>query len=529
MSKYVVLAGCVLTCVGTVVAAIYSDVNASLVFVADAGYLVFAPLSFYLRRASESLFSYGVLSLGVFAAVSLVVLGWQNVSDCLVLFALIGAGMGYWAKVPESHRLEKCVLLVTRHVPPDVGGTETFISQFWKVAHEKRMQVRVVTFEPLAGRAESPPGVEITYLSWPWLSRLLWDNKNADNPVASAVLFGLSVALLVMLAVRETIRCRPSLIYGVGGVIACFAAGVAGRLAGIPVAVHFHRLYQWSTKPPLTRLAAKALFWLPDSIIGNSRTIETDAAALGFAGKAHGILNWVDESRFKSDDTTGFRSKFGIREDATVLTYVGLLDPIKQTDIVLAGLRELIRAESQSEIRSAAQIVFVGHGVLETEVQELAESPELDVRFLGLRNAEELVQILNCSDAMLWGSVDVDYPGLVVMEAMLCGCHIVTSTRPMNGLYAANSAVDASSFGAPKYAQTFPADSTGVTEAIKYVVKNADMLRRRRSETALFAKREFGIANAERLLNTLLATMRDGEREQYEHEQSDNLETRNAD
>lgn len=102
------------------------------------------------------------------------------------------------------------------------------------------------------------------------------------------------------------------------------------------------------------------------------------------------------------------------------ILFVGKLTPRKKPQDVLQAAILL------QQRGLAVEVVFAGSGELSAELERLAQSAGLTVRFLGFVNQSELPAIYASADLLVLSSVSETW-GLVVNEAMACGVPAVVS------------------------------------------------------------------------------------------------------
>jgi glycosyltransferase involved in cell wall biosynthesis len=398
------------------------------------------------------------------------------------------------------------ILVVSRHMPPAVvapvdkgGGTDTFMRALLDFPRRRAgVELDIVTLAPEGREIAVPSGVRVHYVRSRMLRNLLYAFRYATNPLANVVLLGTTIAALCVRSIGPSLRRRYDVVYAVGGPIAGGAAWIVARCSGLPVAMHFHWAYRFSAARPLVRALARFFYERFDVVIGNSRLLVDDAAKLGVRRTTVTYVhNWVDARQFRPlPDRADLRARWGIAPDRLVFLYVGRFDYVKGTDNVLAALR----AE-----RYDATFLFAGDGPLAADLAAVA--PFNDVRMLGTREANELVELHAVADVLLWGSTDVDYPSLVVMEAMTSGLPVTIADASTNPLYW-HEPVEPELLGGPDLTPRYSSSPAGVAAAIRESIARRIELASRRDAARAYALRHFGSANAERLLDVLTSLRR---------------------
>jgi glycosyltransferase involved in cell wall biosynthesis len=121
-------------------------------------------------------------------------------------------------------------------------------------------------------------------------------------------------------------------------------------------------------------------------------------------------------------DRAAVRRTWGISEDAPVVLFCAKLQPWKRP-------QDLLRAFAAANIQGS-HLIFAGEGPLRSELEKQSIALELTgrVHFLGFTNQTQLPNVYRASDLMVLPS-EYEPFGLVVNEAMLCGCPTILSDR----------------------------------------------------------------------------------------------------
>jgi glycosyltransferase involved in cell wall biosynthesis len=394
-------------------------------------------------------------------------------------------------------------LLITRHIAPHIGGTETSVTRFLRYAGTRAdWEVDVAVLMPPEGRLSDVPGnIHLHYVKADWLFRALYKYREGDQVLVSLVLLVVTALLLAARAIPLVLRKNFDLIYAKGGTIALASGIIVKAISGLPLAMHFHTLRPVTDLGGFMRSLTIWMYRQADALIGNCKAFCDDAVAAGVEpGRCHWAWNWIEDSIFAiGTDREAAREEFGILSHEVAFVYCGRLEGWKQADRVLEALDTIEQPPN-------AVFFFAADGEYRPRLEELIERNSR-VRCLGFLDKTKLNRLFNASDVMLWGSVDVDYPGLVVMEAMMTGLPVTVPNTTMNTL-TPGAVVDASEYGFPKYVSTWDASPRGISDAIAFGTANCSELRALRPEIAAFARERFGFRNAERLAEILRSSCR---------------------
>ncbi|MEF8799726.1 MAG: glycosyltransferase [Halolamina sp.] len=123
------------------------------------------------------------------------------------------------------------------------------------------------------------------------------------------------------------------------------------------------------------------------------------------------VSNGVDVERFQPTETAAFRERHDLPENRTLVGYTGRHGHEKSLQDILAACARLDRELT---------VVFGGDGPAREKLEVDAQSLELDVRFLGFLDRDELPAFYASLDAFLFPS-PVETQGLVALESFACG------------------------------------------------------------------------------------------------------------
>jgi glycosyltransferase involved in cell wall biosynthesis len=170
-----------------------------------------------------------------------------------------------------------------------------------------------------------------------------------------------------------------------------------------------------------------ALFRLADIVIVPSTRGAELMRSLGLPPDRVVLTPYVVDNDWWSEraatvERAAVRRAWGVPQDAPVVLFCAKFQSWKRP-------LDLLRAFAASDV-PGAHLIFAGEGPLRHEMQAEAHSLGLNgrVRFIGFANQTELPEIYRASDLMVLPS-EYEPFGVVVNEAMLCGCPVVVSDR----------------------------------------------------------------------------------------------------
>jgi glycosyltransferase involved in cell wall biosynthesis len=180
-------------------------------------------------------------------------------------------------------------------------------------------------------------------------------------------------------------------------------------------------------KVGIKKLLWPRLFRLADVVIVPSSAAVALMSSLGIREDrivlTPDIVNndwWIERSA--RVNRAEVRARWRIPPYAVVIVFSAKLQPWKRP-------RDVLRAFACARMADA-YLVFAGDGSLRPSLEAEAESLGITerVRFLGFLNQSTLPEVYTASDILVLPS-DYEPFGLVVNEAMLCGCCVVVSDR----------------------------------------------------------------------------------------------------
>ncbi|WP_292792327.1 glycosyltransferase family 4 protein [Nostoc sp. NMS7] len=180
---------------------------------------------------------------------------------------------------------------------------------------------------------------------------------------------------------------------------------------------------RWKTW--LKNMLLPRIFQLADIVIVTSTLGKQMVHSLGIPEQNIALTPYtVDNDRWISEanqvDVKSVRKQWDISEKATVLLFCAMLQHWKRP-------HDVLKAFAQANVQNS-YLLFAGEGPLRAELEVETDSLGLidRVKFLGFVNQSYLSSIYRSADLFVLSS-DYEPFGLVVNEAMLCGCPVVVS------------------------------------------------------------------------------------------------------
>ncbi|MDM0700697.1 glycosyltransferase [Clostridium perfringens] len=147
-------------------------------------------------------------------------------------------------------------------------------------------------------------------------------------------------------------------------------------------------------------------------------------------GKYYSIPNIVDDNYYskayisRGNDKEGLKKKYKIDKDKYVFILPARLAPVK-------GILEFLEIYKKVVNKKNAIILIAGTGWLKEKIESLCESENLDVRLLGSKNQDEMIELYTMADCLLLPSLSDPNP-LSCIEALWAGLPLLVSNRVGN-------------------------------------------------------------------------------------------------
>jgi glycosyltransferase involved in cell wall biosynthesis len=206
----------------------------------------------------------------------------------------------------------------------------------------------------------------------------------------------------------------------------------AAKISQIPVlygtdATTLHSVDSQKWKARVKKLFWPRLFRMADVVIAPSSGTVALMRSLNIPEERIKLMPYVVDNEWWSEnarrvDRAAVRRNWGIPEEASVVLFCAKLQPWKRP-------QDLLRAFARARV-SGSYLVYAGDGAMREQLEH--EATEMGVwervRFLGFVNQTGLPQVYGSVDLMVLPS-EYEPFGLVVNEAMLCGCPVIVSDR----------------------------------------------------------------------------------------------------
>ena len=164
-----------------------------------------------------------------------------------------------------------------------------------------------------------------------------------------------------------------------------------------------------------------------DGFISGGTAAAEYLRTLGVRRNIENFYNPVDVDHFSKQGLLSLqakrmvREKIGVRDNSKIIIFSGRLVTIKCVNLLIEAFLRVNRQFHDIEL------LIVGYGPEEHRLKKLAGNNR-NIHFLGHRGIDEIPMIYGIADILVLPSISEPW-GLVVNEAMACGCAIIVSDR----------------------------------------------------------------------------------------------------
>jgi len=265
-----------------------------------------------------------------------------------------------------------------------------------------------------------------------------WDAETTDSPYKMVFLKNIGIPISVNTAFvcninyniyQEIKRYNPDRIIAAGwNSFATLAAIVYAKKHGKEIILWAEStIHEDSFIRKISLLYVKFILRFFDGFISAGTASEEYLRFLGVRKKIEHFYNSVDVDHFLTQGELSLqekrllKEKFGVRNSSRVIMFSGRLVAIKCVDLLIKAFLQI------SEKFPDIELLIVGYGPEEHRLKKMAEMNSR-IHFLGHRGVDSIPGIYGISDILVLPSISEPW-GLVVNEAMACGCAIIVSDR----------------------------------------------------------------------------------------------------
>jgi glycosyltransferase involved in cell wall biosynthesis len=196
-----------------------------------------------------------------------------------------------------------------------------------------------------------------------------------------------------------------------------FSGPDLGRKLNVPVVMEFNGSEVWTAENWGTRLALHdAALKAETTALLSADLLVTVSDALAHDLQRRGIpqrrivvypncvnSDIFDPRRFSAEDLASLRVRYGIRDDALVVGFIGTFGQWHGVDFLAECIRDLVRDDNAWLEESKVHFLLVGDGLKMPAVRQLVGSPQVSryVTLTGLVPQSEAPRYLACADVLV--------------------------------------------------------------------------------------------------------------------------------
>ena len=310
-------------------------------------------------------------------------------------------------------------LIITRNFYPDIGGVETYITEFLK-CYLGRCKGHIYILCPIKGQLSNSIESNNISLITP-KADLIFRNIDRDENTFLDLLQALLWSCFIFLKGIGLLlqgRTNISNIYGIGGTFAIFPSIVLAKLFNKKCFGHIHADFQFVQRNVLSQLLYRLMFNRLDKLFVNSKDVQVDLTSINVnKQKICVITNWVDTKIFRLKNRKTCRERLHLPLDKKILLFVGRLSEDK-------GVLEVLNSIDNSKNREDLLFLIIGDGHLRPLVEARIKNNK-NALYLGPKRDSELADYYNAANLLLWGAIETHYVSLIIMEALHCGLPVI--------------------------------------------------------------------------------------------------------
>lgn len=373
--------------------------------------------------------------------------------------------------------MNNCVLIITSHYPPNIGGVESHLQALIEGLRKKSWDVIISTYQPLASKikaskVEREKGLTIYRMPWPGFNLV---HRLFPYPILEFLylfpgLFSISLYSLIK-HVKEV-----RIIHG-QGLVPTIVALILGRIFSKKVISSTHNLY-FFPKKGLYKDFSKFIFSSADKVLTPSKAARAELIKIGVPNeKVQFFRYWINLEKFAPTNKKITKQKLGWNR--FTVFFVGRLIETKGVGVLLEVIKKT---------KSNINFVIAGTGPLASEVEKTAKLG-FNLNYLGRVENQNLPNFYSATDLVVVPSLVDEGFGFVVMEAVACGTPVLASNR--GGL---SDAVSEST------GILFEPNTDQLENSIKNILSHPNILKEMQGNCRKYALKNFSESNIEDII-----------------------------
>lgn len=312
------------------------------------------------------------------------------------------------------------VLLITPFAPPNIGGAESHLQEFYNYLLDRGFRVVLLTYQPLTTDLTAPAYEKrgrLEIYRFQWFGFNLFTTFEKFPPVFNFLY--LTPYLLVRSFIYLLFNNRRIDVIHVFGLNAAFVARVLKMFFNKPLFLTVKAVYGFNPLSIFTQVSKWVLMKFDRIFVPGLETKE-DFINTGYpAEKIVQFTYWVNTENFKPVRSKAIlRKKLGWKNKFTVI-YAGRLIGSKGIKYVLEAAGELPTIEFK---------ILGDNG---KELPRVLESTKRlrNVEFIGSVAHSEMNKYLAAADVYLYPVLFPEEASLAILESLACGVPVVTTHK----------------------------------------------------------------------------------------------------
>lgn len=379
----------------------------------------------------------------------------------------------------SSKTMNKSVLIITSHYPPNIGGVESHLQALVEGLGKRGWGVIISTYQPLASNmrvSKIEKEKALLIYRMPWLGfnlvHLLFRYPFLEFLYLFPGLFLISLLVLINHYKRiQVIHCQ--------GLVPTVVGFALGKLFSKKVIGSTHNLY-FFPKKGMYKFFSKFIFSSVDQVLTPTKVAKKELERIGVPSSNIKVFRyWVDLKKFAPINKIIAKRK--LRWRGFNIIFVGRLIETKGIAVLLQVIQN---------IKLDVRFIIAGIGPLESEVRD-KEKKYSNLKYLGRIDNKNLPIYYSAADLVVVPSLVDEGFGFVVMEAMACGTPVLASNK--GGLSEAVS---------NQTGMLFEPNAIQLAKTLKYLFTHKRILREMTNSCRKYALNNFSGVNIDDILRT---------------------------
>lgn len=376
----------------------------------------------------------------------------------------------------------KNVLLITPFAPPNIGGAETHLEDFYEyLRSDGSYNVTLLTYQPLTTKDAMGMDYEkrknLSIYRYKWFGTNLFHTFEKYPPVFN---FLYLTPYLMFRSIIFMIKNHQSIdIIHCFGLNAAFISRILKLLFKKKIYMSAEALYDFDINTLFGRIVRWVLLGF-EVILAGSEDSKNDILKLNIPMEKVVIYtHWINTGDFHPGNKDENKKLLGWDDKFTII-YVGRLIPSK-------GIRMFIDIAKAADENINFKVIGDGP---EKDFVSRAANKISNLEFIGQVSNDEIAKYYVAADLLLYPALYHEDLSLVLLESMASGTPVI-STNIGSGIYMLNS----------KVASVVEASQEKINNEVDRLYKNRKLVEQMSNEAVIFA-RKFGPSLAKIITDT---------------------------